>query len=259
MKRKISKTLPRRRPNVLVLRPSEVQKETNGPRIAASKPATVIPEASPHVEKEVVDLSGNTRVSTPPVTSLIRSLPIRVAGTNRLEQDNKGLVNKLALHEGDHSGCESKEKELMDMLKDLERERDEWRTTVSNQVEQIREKLALSADLAQAEADCQRIVQEFIPVVVKRLHTSLKYRQSLAAPVTLCFTAGWLGYPYVAKYVNSYLFPMVDLLQVSPDVSTSPPVAKTEDPVVSRTDDTTPKSPPPVQENADDVSFGTTT
>ncbi|GKG25489.1 hypothetical protein Tco_0398635, partial [Tanacetum coccineum] len=44
------------------------------------------------------------------------------------------------------------------------------------------EKLALSADLAQAEADRQRIVWEFIPVVVKWLHTSVEYRQSLAAP-----------------------------------------------------------------------------
>ncbi|GJZ18129.1 hypothetical protein Tco_0554252 [Tanacetum coccineum] len=31
------------------------------------KPTTVASEASPHVKKEVVDLSGNTRVSTPPI------------------------------------------------------------------------------------------------------------------------------------------------------------------------------------------------
>ncbi|GJU14897.1 hypothetical protein Tco_1142863, partial [Tanacetum coccineum] len=132
------------------------------------------------------------------------------SSVRRLEQDNEGLVNKLALHESAHSRCESREKELMDGLKDLERERDEWRTTVSNQVKHIRnmekdlepeekirvlegEKLALSADLAQAEADRQRIVWEFIPVVVKWLHTSVEYRQSLAAPVSLCFTIGWLG------------------------------------------------------------------
>ncbi|GKB60139.1 hypothetical protein Tco_0916325, partial [Tanacetum coccineum] len=68
---------------------------------AAKKPATI--------EKEVVDLSGNTRTSTPP---FIRSLLIRVVRT-------------------------SQEKELTDGLKDLERGRDEWRATASNQVEQI--------------------------------------------------------------------------------------------------------------------------
>ncbi|GJS95451.1 hypothetical protein Tco_0802419 [Tanacetum coccineum] len=254
---------------------------------AAPKPAAVVSQAFPRVEKEVVDLSGNTRVSTPPVTNAQRSPnhehhetygvhspglshqgdgdePVRNryvpnwglheflgalsnvevvsrayqtlgqsvvaqgellkrheqlnhdyvelrnrndahlleldclrSSVRRLEQDNEGLVNKLALHESAHSGCESREKELMDGLKDLERERDEWGTTASNQVKQIRnlekdlepkarqlgvaeekirvlegEKLALSANLAQAEADRQRIVREFILVVVKRLTIS---------------------------------------------------------------------------------------
>ncbi|GKG61692.1 hypothetical protein Tco_0621401, partial [Tanacetum coccineum] len=55
------------------------------------------------------------------------------------------------------------------------------------------DKLALSAQLAQSESDRQKLVREFIPAVVERLHTSIEYRQSLAAPVSLCFTAGWLG------------------------------------------------------------------
>ncbi|GJU81537.1 hypothetical protein Tco_1283902 [Tanacetum coccineum] len=163
---------------------------------AAKKPATV--------EKEVVDLSGNTRASTPPVMntqpslnheqhdtykakdeflgalsnvevvsrayqtlgqsvvaqgellkrheqlnhnhvdllnrndaylSKLDSLRLRV---RRVEHDNEGLVNKLDLLENAHLGCESREKELTDGLKDLERRRDEWQATASNQVEQIR-------------------------------------------------------------------------------------------------------------------------
>ncbi|GKA83834.1 hypothetical protein Tco_0805429 [Tanacetum coccineum] len=182
-----------------------------------------------------------------------------------------------------YSECPSREKELLERLKDLERERDEWRVTASSQVERIQglekeveprvqqlavvegkikglenEKLALSAKVAQAEADRQSIVQEFIPTVVKRLHTNVEYRQSLAASVSMCFTAGWLGglslgrsedeivqilseyedldiegsrsweakhrelftksYPYIQKIADSYDLPMDELLKVSLDV-----------------------------------------
>nr|GFC29916.1 hypothetical protein [Tanacetum cinerariifolium] len=161
------------------------------------------------------------------------------SSVRRADQDNEGMANKLDLLKSAHFGFESQEKELMDGLKDLERERDEWWVTASNQVEKIRgfkkdlelkthrleaaeekirvlesEKLALSAELTQAEADRQKLIWEYIPTVVKILHTNVEYKQSLAAPVSLCFTAGWLGglaweekhrelftkqYPYVQK------------------------------------------------------------
>ncbi|GJW01694.1 hypothetical protein Tco_1556945 [Tanacetum coccineum] len=60
------------------------------------------------------------------------------SSVRRTEQENEGLTNKLSLIESAHSGCESREKELTDVVKDLERERDEWRLTASNQVEEIR-------------------------------------------------------------------------------------------------------------------------
>nr|GEV65067.1 hypothetical protein [Tanacetum cinerariifolium] len=66
------------------------------------------------------------------------------SSVRRSEQENEGLNNKLSLIESAHSGCGSWEKELADVMKDLERERDEWRVTASNQVEQIR---ALEKDL----------------------------------------------------------------------------------------------------------------
>ncbi|GJY25837.1 hypothetical protein Tco_0400563, partial [Tanacetum coccineum] len=125
------------------------------------------------------------------------------------------------------------------------------------------EKVAIQAKTDQAEKDRHRLVREFIPAVVKRLHTSVEYRQSLAAPVSLCFTAGWFGgfslgqteddiarmlsetrdldiegskswevkhrelftmqYPYVQKVAASYQLHMDDLMKIIPDVPPPPP------------------------------------
>nr|GEY99542.1 hypothetical protein [Tanacetum cinerariifolium] len=100
---------------------------------------------------------------------------------------------------------------------DLERERDAWRETASDEVEKIwslekdleprtqqlmvaeekigvleRDKLAHWAEVAQAEADLKKLVREFIHAVVKRSHTNVEYRKSLAFPVSLCFATVWL-------------------------------------------------------------------
>ncbi|GKG33575.1 hypothetical protein Tco_0433734, partial [Tanacetum coccineum] len=105
-------------------------------------------------------------------------------GFRNVTQDNKELNKKLALLDNAHSGCSSREK---DMVKELERERDEWRATASGQVEKIRllekdlepktqqlttveerievlerEKLVLSDQLSQGEADRKKLVKEFI-------------------------------------------------------------------------------------------------
>ncbi|GJU26008.1 ribonuclease H-like domain-containing protein [Tanacetum coccineum] len=200
---------------------------------------------TPHLEKEVVDLSVH--------------LP---------QSSHQVLIE-----------CSSQEKELVKRVKDLER--DKWRTTALDQCE----KLSLSAKVAQAEADRQKLVQEFIPAVVKRLHTSVKYSQSLAAQVSLCFTSRWLGglslgrsedqvaqflagtkdldiegsksredkhrelftkqYPYIKKVADSYLLSVADLMKISPDVPTPPPANKTEAPNADGTDDVARTSPPP--------------
>nr|GEX13880.1 hypothetical protein [Tanacetum cinerariifolium] len=62
------------------------------------------------------------------------------------------------------------ERELMDRLKDMERERDDWRQTASDQ-----EKTELVRELAQAEIARHKIVQEFIPTVMSRIHFSVEY------------------------------------------------------------------------------------
>ncbi|GJS14293.1 putative reverse transcriptase domain-containing protein [Tanacetum coccineum] len=216
----------------------------------AKKPtpdADVAPDTL-HVEKEVVDLSGNTCVPTPLAATTQPSPHIEHHDTHenaasdaklerlrlslqRANQDNEGLTKKLTMLDNAHSDCPYQEKELSDKVKYLERERNEWRDTASDQVEKIRslekdleprtqqlkvveanvevlesEKLAFSAKVAQAEADRKNLIREFIPMVVERLHTSVEYRKILATP----------------KVAGSYDLPMSELLQVSPDVPPQP-------------------------------------
>nr|GEV58873.1 reverse transcriptase domain-containing protein [Tanacetum cinerariifolium] len=136
----------------------------------------------------------------------------------RMSQENEGLNQRLTLLDSAHSECLPREKELLDRVKDLEWERNEWRNTALDQVEKIRslekdlksrtqqlvaakekvgvlegKKLDLLGKVARAEADHKKLVHEFLPTVVKRLHTSVEYRKSLAALIQLCYTTGWLG------------------------------------------------------------------
>ncbi|GJT80301.1 hypothetical protein Tco_1054643 [Tanacetum coccineum] len=53
-------------------------------------------------------------------------------------QGNDGLSKKLALLESVHSSCPDRERELMNNLKDMEKKRDVWRQTVSDQEERIK-------------------------------------------------------------------------------------------------------------------------
>ncbi|GJZ59395.1 hypothetical protein Tco_0615211 [Tanacetum coccineum] len=99
-------------------------------------------------------------------------------------QANSGLSKKVVLLESAHSGCSDKEREFMDRLKDMEKERDDWRVWVLEG-----KKTKLVAELAQAEMDRHKLVREFVSAVVKKLHMSVEYRKSLAVPIGLCFTA----------------------------------------------------------------------
>ncbi|GKC11920.1 hypothetical protein Tco_1008702 [Tanacetum coccineum] len=132
-------------------------------------------------------------------------------------------------------------------LKDLERERDEWRVTASSQVERIRG----------LEKELEPRVQQ-LAVVEGKTKGLENEKLTLSSKVSLCFTAGWLGglslgrsedeivqilsesedldikrsrsweakhrelftksYPYIQKIADSYDLPMDELLKVSPDV-----------------------------------------
>ncbi|GJR98186.1 hypothetical protein Tco_0270360 [Tanacetum coccineum] len=184
--------------------------------------------AGSHVEKEVVDLSGDTRLPTP------------LAATTQPSADTEPPTSlKPATSEGhssqsSHPGHEDEQVNNRyvpnwGLRNDLRvctfRVCRELLAVVEGKIKGLEnEKLALSAKVAQAEADRQSIVQEFIPTVVKRLHTNVEYRQSLAASVSMCFTAGWLGGLSLGrsedeiKISDSYNLPIDELLKVSPDV-----------------------------------------
>nr|GEY31462.1 transposase (putative), gypsy type [Tanacetum cinerariifolium] len=94
------------------------------------------------------------------------------------------LLKRHELHNHDHMDLHTK-RELADRLKDLKKERDDWRETTSVQIRVLEEENnSLVAQLAHAEMDFQKIIKEFILVLVHRIHTSVGYRKSLAALVS---------------------------------------------------------------------------
>ncbi|GJW44001.1 hypothetical protein Tco_0072800 [Tanacetum coccineum] len=56
----------------------------------------------------------------------------------RQMQTNDGLSKRLALLDNSHSSCEDKERELLNQLKEMEKERNDWRRIASEQVEKIK-------------------------------------------------------------------------------------------------------------------------
>ncbi|GJX51011.1 hypothetical protein Tco_0277856 [Tanacetum coccineum] len=149
---------------------------------------------------------------------------------------------------------QGKERELLDKLKDIERERDDWRQTASEQVEMIKKLEETLEPKSKQLADAEGRIK-----VLEGEKTTLK---SLAVPIGLCFAAGWLGglslgmkqeeiaamlsetsnldiegskawkdkhrklftkqYPYVQKVADSYRLLVDALMKISPDV---PPLA----------------------------------
>ncbi|GJY10621.1 hypothetical protein Tco_0378806 [Tanacetum coccineum] len=115
--------------------------------------------------------------------------------------------------------------------------------------------------------DCYKLVREFIPTVVKKLHTSVEYHQNLATPVSLCFTAGWLGILSLGKtedQIDAFLSETRDLdieddlMKVSPDVPPSPSKDGGGDSGAD-IDDAAQQPPPQIQEIPGDIPLGRTT
>ncbi|GJZ20483.1 hypothetical protein Tco_0557073 [Tanacetum coccineum] len=71
----------------------------------------------------------------------------------RAMQANDGLSKKITLLDTAYFRCLDRERELLDRFKDMEKDRDGWRKTASDQ----------------AEVDHHKLVQEFIPTVVRKL------------------------------------------------------------------------------------------
>ena len=98
---------------------------------------------------------------------------------------------------------------LVDKVQGFNRERENWLKQNEEEAEKINkpkealaasqnnakkletEKMGLTADLAQAEVVRHNLVKSLIPMVVCRLLDSAEYKQSLAKPLSLSFSAGW--------------------------------------------------------------------
>ncbi|GKD93579.1 hypothetical protein Tco_1373416, partial [Tanacetum coccineum] len=94
-------------------------------------------------------------------------------------------------------------KELSDRVKDLKKERDEWRATASDQVEKIQS----------LEKDLEPRIQQ-LKVAEEKIGEE-KHRELFTMP-----------YQYIQKVAGSYDLSMSELLEVSSDV---PPPSKDEE------------------------------
>ncbi|GKC06641.1 hypothetical protein Tco_0998251 [Tanacetum coccineum] len=254
------------KPNLKIVVAREKKEQQS---LAKAEAKRVVPKGTSHVKKEVVDLSGNTRVLTPPTTTIPPSPYAEHHDTqehaasdghedepvNNRYVPNWGLCNDLRVCT--FRAC----RELVSHLATLAEV--EFLGNISNvevAEEKIRglkrEKLALSAEVAQAEADRQQLVREFIPAVVKRLHATVEYRKSLAAPEGKHRELFTMSCPYVQKVVDSYGLPMTKLLKVSLDVPSSVDGETASSVAAEEASQQSPSSPPKV---TSETSFGTTT
>ncbi|GKE87896.1 hypothetical protein Tco_1565371 [Tanacetum coccineum] len=111
-----------------------------------------------NVEREVVNLSGNAHVSNP-LAAVNQPLP----RPDHRDTSEHTTFDAQSFHSPYHEDteedvadgrCSDMERELLDRLKDLKNERDDWRQLVTTE-EKVRamegEKVTLVAELAQAE------------------------------------------------------------------------------------------------------------
>nr|GEW36904.1 retrovirus-related Pol polyprotein from transposon TNT 1-94 [Tanacetum cinerariifolium] len=163
------------------------------PKIGKKYSIIAAPEISKdtlHAEKVIIDMSGNTRVSTPPEEVNQPSPPREHHDTH------VSLIHDVHLPQSSYYGNED----------ELVANRTRQLVATKEKIGVLEcEKLALLAQVAQADADHKKLIREFIPTVVKRLHTSVEYRKILVAPVQLCFTAMWLGGLSLVKRIFRYL------------------------------------------------------
>nr|GEX92410.1 hypothetical protein [Tanacetum cinerariifolium] len=144
------------------------------------------------VEREVVDLSGNIRVATPSATVNQPSPRLDHYDTQEHHDTHEPTAFVAnSFHSTQHADTKEEaadrrfvpnwglRDELLDRVKDLEKERDDGRRTASDQVERIRgleerekvleaEKVSLQDKTYQAKKDRHWLVQKFIPASLGR-------------------------------------------------------------------------------------------
>nr|GEU68637.1 hypothetical protein [Tanacetum cinerariifolium] len=178
---------------------------------------TLLRAATP-VEDEVLSSLSNSEVVRRTYQFLGRSILSQAELFKREIQTNDRQSKKLALIENAHSQYSNRERELMDGLKDMDKETDNRIKTTSDQFKGIKkleedirpkskqlsdaeervmvldkEKTELVVKLAQAKMVRHKVIRVFVPAIVSRLHSSVEYHKSLVVHIGLCFTTGWLG------------------------------------------------------------------
>ncbi|GJY48349.1 hypothetical protein Tco_0438305, partial [Tanacetum coccineum] len=113
----------------------------------------------------------------------------------RAMQTHDGLSKQLSLLDSVHSSCEDKERELVDQLKEMEKERDDWRRTASEQSED--EIAAVLSETKNLDIEGSK--------TWKYKHRELFTKQ----------------YPYIQRVAKSYRVPLDAMLQVFPDPPTA--------------------------------------
>nr|GEX85911.1 hypothetical protein [Tanacetum cinerariifolium] len=198
------------------------------PKIGKKYSIVAAPEISKdtlHAEKVIIDMSGNTRVSTPPAEVNQPSPPREHHDTH------VSLIHDVHSPQSSYYGNEDK----------LVANRTRQLVATKEKIGVLEcEKLALSAQVAQADADHKKLIREFIPTVVKRLHTSVEYRKILVAP----------------KVADSYDLSISELLAMCLDVP--PPLVTKGTTSGVAVEDTAQQSPSSALKINSDTSFSTT-
>ncbi|GJT86913.1 hypothetical protein Tco_1068630 [Tanacetum coccineum] len=158
--------------------------------------------AAANVEKEVVDLSTNSFHSAHHEDTEEGTVDHRFMSNWGLRDDLRICTFRVCKELVSHLATPAEEEVLgnltnvkvIDRIKGLEEAlapKSVQLAMVEGKVKVLEdEKVVLLAKLDQAEKDRHKLVWEFILTVVKKLYTSIEYRQSLAASVSLCFTMG---------------------------------------------------------------------
>ncbi|GKC20744.1 hypothetical protein Tco_1022894 [Tanacetum coccineum] len=233
----------------------------------ADKTATAIPNVAIrnaiNVEKEAVDLSGNTRVTTPPVTvnqpsphsepndtqeNVVFSDAHSFHSTHhedtkedatdhhgvgsfkdgppKADADKRWFVKEVRLLDSAHSTCSERERELTDRLKDMEKERDDWSLclTVS---------WLGGLSLGKSEEQNATVLSETRDLDIEGSKTwEAKHRELFI-----------MQYPYIQKVVGSYRLLVDALMKVSPDVLPSNTADGAEPSTADGTGDAARRSP----------------
>ena len=120
------------------------------------------------------------------------------------------LFEEFHALEDEVSAASTRQEGLVEQLEEMEREKNEWRSTASSQATRIKEleKLladksaevnelkaqdkSLTAKLAQSEMIRHNTVKELIPAVCRRLFQSREYKKSMGRVYSLSYTAGFI-------------------------------------------------------------------